>query len=139
MGKGGEIFVFDMGKPVKITDLASQMIRLSGFIPDEDIKIVYTGLRPGEKLYEELLTDREQTKPTHHPKIKIARVEMLNNADIMVRIEVLLYNLYSLSKSDIANYCRLLVPEYKSTNGNYSKSAEKRGIPKATVNNGVNS
>ena len=74
MGKGGEIFVFDMGKPVKIADLASQMIRLSGFVPGKDIEIVYTGLRPGEKLFEELLSDHELTKPTHHPKIKIARV-----------------------------------------------------------------
>lgn len=72
MGKGGEIFVLDMGKPVRIADLARDMIRLSGF-DENEIKIVYTGLRPGEKLYEELLADDEQTRPTHHPKLRIAK------------------------------------------------------------------
>ncbi len=80
MGQGGEIFVFDMGQQVKIADLAKAMIKLSGFIPDKDIQIVYTGLRPGEKLYEELLTDGELTIPTHHEKIKKAHV-----AEIEVR------------------------------------------------------
>ena len=100
------------------------MIRLTGLVPEKDIKIVYTGLRPGEKLYEELLADRELTRPTHHPKIKIARVEKLNKTDIIVRIEALLNNLYSLSKNDVVNYCRLLVPEFKSTNANYAKEPE---------------
>ncbi len=125
LGKGGEIFVFDMGKPVRIVDLAGQMIRLSGFIPEKDIKIVYTGLRPGEKLYEELLTDRELTKSTHHPKIKIAQVEKLNKTEILVRIEVLLNNLYSLSKNEVVNYCRLLVPEFKSTNIQYIEQPKR--------------
>jgi FlaA1/EpsC-like NDP-sugar epimerase len=119
MGKGGEIFVFDMGKPVKITDLANQMIRLSGFIPGKDIEIIYTGLRPGEKLYEELLTDKELSKPTYHPKIKISQAEQFNKTEILVRIEALLCNLYSLSKSDVVNYCQLLVPEFKTTNLKY--------------------
>jgi FlaA1/EpsC-like NDP-sugar epimerase len=119
MGKGGEIFIFDMGKPVKIVDLANQMIRLSGYVPGKDIKIEYTGLRPGEKLYEELLTDREITKHTPHPKIKVARVEKLNKMEIIVRIEALLNNLYSLSKYDVVNYCHLLVPEFKTSNSKY--------------------
>jgi FlaA1/EpsC-like NDP-sugar epimerase len=120
MGKGGEIFVFDMGKPVKIVDLAHQMIRLSGLVPEQDIKIVFTGLRPGEKLYEELLTDKENTLPTHHPKIKIARDESFNNKEMLLRINALLSNLYSLSKQDAVEFFRELVPEYKSNNDNYN-------------------
>ena len=73
MGKGGEIYVLDMGEPVRIADLARQMIRLSGFSPD-DIRIEYTGLRPGEKLYEEPLAAAEETLPTPHAKLRIARV-----------------------------------------------------------------
>src|SRR5690606_25800596 len=74
MGNGGEIYVFDMGKSVKIVDLAEKMIKLSGYVPYEDIDIRFTGLRPGEKLYEELLNDLENTLPTHHEKILVARV-----------------------------------------------------------------
>ena len=78
MGKGGEIFVFDMGKPVAIVELAKKMIRLYGMIPGIDIDIKYTGLRPGEKLYEELLTDSENTLPTYHEKIMIAKVRQVD-------------------------------------------------------------
>jgi FlaA1/EpsC-like NDP-sugar epimerase len=125
MGKGGEIFVFDMGSPVKIADLASQMIRLSGLVPEKDIKIVYTGLRPGEKLYEELLTNRENTKSTTHSKIKIAQVEKLDKITVLVKIDDLLSNLYSFSKHEVVDYCRELVPEFKSANIKYmSESAE---------------
>ena len=119
MAKGGEIFVFDMGKPVKIVDLANQMIRLSGLIPEKDIRIVYTGLRPGEKLFEELFTEGEATRPTHHDKIQIAQVEKLRNGDTQAKIEYLLSNLYSLSRQEVIDYCTELVPEYKSTNGRY--------------------
>lgn len=76
MGKGGEIFVMDMGEPVRIADLARDMIRLSGR-GEEEIRIVYTGLRPGEKLYEELLADDEQTRPTHHPKLRVAKARLV--------------------------------------------------------------
>ncbi len=114
MGKGGEIFVFDMGKPIKIIDLAHHMIQLSGLVPDEDIKIVFTGLRPGEKLYEELLTKKENTLPTHHPKIKIAQIENFGNKDLLSRINTHLKNLYSLSKKDTVKVLQELVPEYKS-------------------------
>ena len=69
MGQGNDIFIFDMGKPVKITDMACRMIKLAGLQPDKDIEIVYTGLRPGEKLYEELLYNEENSTPTLNPKI----------------------------------------------------------------------
>ncbi len=114
MGKGGEIYVFDMGKPVRIADLANQMIRLSGLIPEKDIKIEFTGLRPGEKLYEELLADVETTQPTHHPKIKIARVDHFDPYKVLAKIESLISNLYSLSKSELILHCMELVPEYTS-------------------------
>ena len=76
MAKGGEIFVLDMGEMVKIDDLARDLIRLAGFEPDKDIQIVYNGIRPGEKLYEELFTDREGMDSTRHERIFISRKEM---------------------------------------------------------------
>jgi FlaA1/EpsC-like NDP-sugar epimerase len=112
MGQGGEIFVFDMGEPVKIVDLANQMIRLSGLVPEKDIKIVYTGLRPGEKLYEELLTDKETTKPTHHPKIKIAMVQKMHKKELSIKIDYLLKNLYNMQKEEILGRFREIVPEF---------------------------
>jgi FlaA1/EpsC-like NDP-sugar epimerase len=124
MGNGGEIFVFDMGKPVKIADLANQMIRLSGLVPEKDIKILFTGLRPGEKLYEELLTDKETTKPTYHPKIRIAIVENLSGTEFLLRIENLLTILYTLSNKEVVDYCKELVPEFKSNNEKYTQKTE---------------
>jgi FlaA1/EpsC-like NDP-sugar epimerase len=117
MGNGGEIFVFDMGNPVKIADLAHQMIRLSGLVPDKDIKIVFTGLRPGEKLYEELLTDKENTIPTYHPKIMIAKVEEVDFEKQLSPIDELLDNIYKLSTQEIIDVFKKLVPEYQSTTG----------------------
>jgi len=125
MGRGGEIFVFDMDKPVKIVDLARQMIRLSGLVPDKDIKIVFTGLRPGEKLYEELLNDYENTIPTYHPKIKIARVEQYAFQNLQESIDNLLFNLYELSEMDVVSSCKELVPEFKITNNLYTLTPEK--------------
>ena len=83
MGEGNEIFVFEMGKAVKIVDLATRMIELAGYRPDEDIKIEFTGLRPGEKLYEEVLSDKENTIPTENKKIMIAKVRRYEYADIL--------------------------------------------------------
>jgi len=119
MGQGGEIFVFDMGQQVKIADLAKAMIKLSGFIPDKDIQIVYTGLRPGEKLYEELLTDAELTIPTHHEKIKKAHVEHIDSKVVMERIEWLLKDLYSLCACEVVQVMKDLIPEYHTTNGKF--------------------
>jgi FlaA1/EpsC-like NDP-sugar epimerase len=121
MGKGGEIFVFDMGQPVKIVDLAYQMIRLSGLVPEKDIKIVYTGLRPGEKLYEELLSNHENTIPTHHPKIKIAKIVQENDPGLWQKLELLIQKLYGLTEEEIVAFCRDAVPEFTSSNEKYSQ------------------
>jgi FlaA1/EpsC-like NDP-sugar epimerase len=118
MGKGGEIFVFDMGQPVKIVDLANNMIRLSGLEPGKDIKIEFTGLRPGEKLYEELLLDREVILPTHHKKIKIAKIEKVDFAFIMPKIDSILKQLYTFSEKEIVEFFEEVVPEYKSSKAN---------------------
>jgi len=127
MGHGGEIFVFDMGQQVKIADLAKAMIKLSGFIPDKDIQIVYTGLRPGEKLYEELLTDGELTIPTHHEKIKKAHVEEINCEEVMEQIDWLMRDLYSLCACEVVQVMKDLIPEYHTTNGKF------KGAKSATV------
>ena len=122
MGQGGEIFVFDMGQQVKIADLAKAMIKLSGFIPDKDIQIVYTGLRPGEKLYEELLTDAELTIPTHHEKIKKAHVEAIDGTLVLERIDWLLNDLYSLCACEVVQVMKDLIPEYHTTNGKFKEA-----------------
>ena len=128
MGKGNEIYVFDMGDPVPIVDLAYQMIRLSGLVPERDIEVHFTGLRPGEKLFEELLTDEENTLPTHHPKIKIARVKELDGPDLMSKVDAVLSNLYGLSKQEIVILIRELVPEYTCNNGKYNEAEMKEGF-----------
>jgi FlaA1/EpsC-like NDP-sugar epimerase len=120
MGNGGEIFVFDMGDPVRIADLANNMILLSGLVPGKDIKIVYTGLRPGEKLFEELLTDKETTLETHHPKIKIASVEEIDPALVLQQVDKLLSNLYNYSKDEIVDAIKELVPAYSPSSGDKS-------------------
>jgi FlaA1/EpsC-like NDP-sugar epimerase len=125
MGNGGEIFVFDMGDPVRISDLAINMILLSGLVPEKDIKIVYTGLRPGEKLYEELLTDKETSLPTHHSKIKKASVEKVGGKDILTEIDELLENLYDLSKQDVVRIMKELIPEYLCNNMEYNGTGVK--------------
>lgn len=112
MGQGGEIFVFDMGKPVKIMDVAIQLIRLSGLEPHEDIKIKITGLRPGEKLYEELFEESEERLPTHNPKIAIAKMNYTGNNNLLVTVEELLSKLYSLSADEVKGALREIVPGY---------------------------
>ena len=116
MGKGGEIFVFDMGAPVKIVDLAKRMIKLSGA---QGIEIKFTGLREGEKLYEEVLNDEEQTKPTHHPKIMIASVREYDYDEVLAN-ELRLHEL-STSFNDMAivKLMKEIVPEYKSKCSKY--------------------
>jgi len=119
MGTGGEIFIFDMGQPVKITDLALKMIKLAGLQPEKDIKIVYTGLRPGEKLYEELLNAGEHTMPTHHPKIKIAQVITYPYKTVAADIEELLELNKGQDDEAIVNKMKEIVPEFISKNSQY--------------------
>ncbi len=121
MGQGGEIFVFDMGKSVKIVELAKKMIRLSGFKPNEDIEIKFTGLRPGEKLYEELLNDLENTMPTHHEKIMIAKVRENNYDIVSLKIEELKQRLISQNKNEVVYQMKIIVPEFKSKNSIYEQ------------------
>jgi FlaA1/EpsC-like NDP-sugar epimerase len=118
MGKGGEIFIFDMGKSVKILDLAEKMIWLSGLEPRKDIDIVFTGLREGEKLYEELLNNRENTIRTHHEKIMIAKVPQYGYREINNYIELFNDLVYDRNELKSVALMKELVPEYKS---NYSR------------------
>ncbi|HLO57960.1 MAG TPA: nucleoside-diphosphate sugar epimerase/dehydratase [Bacteroidales bacterium] len=119
LGNGGEILMFDMGKPVRIADLAFNMIRLSGLEPDKDIKIVYTGLRPGEKLYEELLYDKEKGIPTHHPKISIAKVRYNRLADVVETLADLSHSMELNDKMVLVAALKKMVPEFKSNNSVY--------------------
>ena len=121
MGEGGEIFLFDMGESVKIADLARKMIRLSGLTPDEDISIKYTGLRPGEKLYEELLNSDENTLPTHHPKIMVAKVKTYNDDLVRTAFEELNTAFENLDEFALIKRIKQLVPEYKSKNSKFEK------------------
>ncbi|MBL0012855.1 MAG: polysaccharide biosynthesis protein [Flavobacterium sp.] len=116
MGKGGEIFIFDMGQPVKIIDLALKMIRLAGFIPYKEIDIKIIGLRPGEKLYEELLNDSSKTLPTHNNKIMIAQEIQEDHASIQTATNALLLHLGKSSNEDIVSAMKKIVPEFKSMN-----------------------
>ncbi len=114
MGNGGQIYVFDMGEPIKILDVAKNLIHLSGLEPDKDIKIVFTGLRPGEKLYEELFAEDEPMLPTHNPKISIAQVGE-NNFDLIIpKINSILDSLYTLSDKEVIEKMQKIVPSYKS-------------------------
>ena len=116
MADGGEIFIFDMGKPIRIYDLATRMILLAGLRPGKDIQIVETGLRPGEKLYEELLNDHERTLPTHHSKIMIAKVRSYEYAQVCERLSELHDSLVRDDEHDIVASMKRLVPEFKSQN-----------------------
>ncbi len=116
MGNGGEIFVFDMGKPVKILSLAEKMIRLSGFEPYKDIDIQFTGLRPGEKLYEELLSDDSMTLPTHHEKIMIAKQEGLSHSYVLNELNNCIIAAANDQNDAVVSCLKKLIPEYKSNN-----------------------
>lgn len=121
MGKEDEIFVFDMGDPVKIADLAKNMITLAGLEVDKDIKIEYVGLRPGEKLYEELLSNEENTVPTQHKKIFLAKVRDYEYEDVNKWLEQLREAAVTMDKDSIVSQMKEIVPEFKSCNSRYGR------------------
>jgi len=121
MGQGGEIFVFDMGKPIKIADLARKVIKLAGKEPDRDIKIEYTGLRPGEKLYEELLSSAENTRPTYHEKILIADVRQYDFMAVEKKVDRLINSAGKHYTLETVQLMKDLVPEFVSNNVAYEK------------------
>jgi FlaA1/EpsC-like NDP-sugar epimerase len=119
MGNGGEIYIFDMGKPVKIIDLAKKMIKLAGFIPEKEIKIKIVGLRPGEKLYEELLNDTSKTLPTYHNKIMIAQEIQDEYENLHIEVEELIDIANYYDNDDIVAKMKKIVPEFKSMNSTF--------------------
>lgn len=125
MGEGGEVFVFDMGESVKIINLAKKMITLSGLRVDRDIEIKYTGLRPGEKLYEELLNNDENTLPTHHPKILIAKVNTPTYAFMEIQVAEMLQLLADGGNNELVAKIKEVIPEYKSNNSVFEKLDRK--------------
>lgn len=116
---GGEIFIFDMGKSVKIADLAAKMVKLSGLQLGKDIQIVYTGLRPGEKLYEELLADKENTVPTPHPQIMVAKVREYDHAVAEEQIEKFREPIAAQDHFQVVAQMKAMVPEFQSKNSIY--------------------
>lgn len=134
MSKGNDIFVFEMGEPVKIADLARKMIKLAGYVPDKDIEIKYTGLRPGEKLYEEVLSNEENTIPTSNQKIKIAKVREYSYAEICETFD----SLKKLSENgDVMGTVRMMkmtVPEYKSNNSEFECLDQELSVEEEPTN-----
>lgn len=121
LGNGGEIFCFDMGQPVKIADLAKNMIRLAGFEPGKDIEITYTGLRPGEKLYEELLNQKETTIPTKNKKILVAKVREYDYSEVAEQINALIALAKEGKVFPTVKMMKQIVPEFKSKNSVYEE------------------
>ncbi|QZK89605.1 polysaccharide biosynthesis protein [Flavobacterium sp. CHNK8] len=119
MGKGGEIYIFDMGKPVKIIDLARKMIKLAGFIPERDIKIQVVGLRPGEKLYEELLNDTSKSLPTYHSKIMIAQELQEEYETLHQDVSDLIHIAEGYTNDAMVAQMKKIVPEFKSMNSTF--------------------
>ena len=121
MGVGNQIYVFDMGKSVKIDTLARNMIHLAGLKDGEDIEIVYTGLRPGEKLYEEVLASEENTLPTPHNRIRIAKVREYEYSDVKETINQLTDLSFSVNIPEMVKLMKKTVPEFKSQNSQFEE------------------
>ena len=121
MGKGGEIFLFDMGQSVKISDLAKKMVQLAGLTLGKDIQIIYTGLRPGEKLFEELLATKENSIQTHNPQIMAGKVREYDYKEVSEQINELISLLNSQDNKKIVSKMKELVPEFKSENSVYEE------------------
>ena len=121
MSTGNQIFVFDMGESVKIDDLARRMIRLAGFTPDVDIKVEYSGLRPGEKLYEEVLSNRENTIPTDHSRIRIAKVREYDYPDALATADELERLSREVEINEMVRLMKDIVPEFISKNSQFEK------------------
>jgi FlaA1/EpsC-like NDP-sugar epimerase len=133
MGNGGEIFVFDMGEPVKIFDLAKKMIKLAGFTPNKDIQIQITGLRPGEKLFEELLNKDEEVIPTHHKKIMISRVNSRGMGNIINNIDYLIELAGQNKNMPVVKQMKIIAREFLSKNSIYEKLDEKQKFDSVSI------
>ena len=121
MSTGNQIVVFDMGESVKISHLAKRMIELAGFEPDKDIKIEYTGLRPGEKLYEEVLSTKENTLPTRHDRIRVAKVREYDYHDALEASKELETLSRAVNIPEMVRLMKRIVPEFKSKNSEFEK------------------
>ena len=121
MGNGGEIFIFDMGEPIKIIDLVRKMIKLFGLEPDVDIRIIFTGLRPGEKLFEELSRDNSRILPTYHPKIKISKDNVMNYEEIDFLTQKIFSKAQEGNKMEVVKVLKEIVKEFKSENSIFEK------------------
>ena len=138
MGNGGEIYIFDMGKSVKVVSLAKKMVQLSGLELDTDIEIVFTGLRPGEKLYEELLNNEENTIPTHHPKIMIAKIEGEQTVDLPILFQKLQEAMKHSNDDSIVKIMKSIVPEYISSVSRFERLDENEQDGSSNVNDEFN-
>jgi len=133
MGLGGEIFILDMGQPVKILDLAEEVIRLSGLVPHEDIEIIFTGLRPGEKLYEELLLVGEGVKKTTHENICVAQAEKQYSPALLKKLEDLYAAARAMELKKLVTLLQEIVPEYIPQNKDYRRNTLSNDVPKKPI------
>jgi len=138
MGQGGEIYVFDMGEPVKILDLARRMIRLSGYTPDIDIEIKFIGLRPGEKLYEELLSNNATTVPTHNEKIMISKDPSLGFDEVEILCKQIIKSAVKRDKLQVVRLLKEIVPEFISNNSEFEILDKKEAASPAVIVNDIN-